>query len=402
MKRMRRTLLYLALTGVAAALLLYAFIPPAAEVDVARVTRGPLEVTVNDDGKTRIKERYVVSTPLDGELLRIELHAGDKIQAGKSLLAVIEPRDPSLLDVRSKSEAEARVKAAEARRLHAETQLERARATQAHAQADQARLERLLPMGATTQEVYDAAVLELRTAGKDVQAGQFGVQIAEFELQQAQAALLRTNRTGTSAANGFEIRSPISGEVLRVFQKSATMVPAGTRLVELGDPENLEVEVDVLSSEAVRIVPGAKMYLEHWGLPKPLIARVRLVEPQAFLKVSALGVEEQRVNVIADFVDPPEARRGLGDAYRVEARIVTWQADDVLKVNAGALFRNQSGWAVYRIVGGRAKRTPVEIGHSNGMETQVIRGLQVDDEVVAYPSDQIRDGVRVVARPTSP
>ena len=399
MKLSHRSLLYAVPAVLIAALLWYAFAPPAAEVDLATVTRGKLEVTVNEDGKTRIKERYVVSTPLAGELLRVDLHAGDPVQAGETLLAVIEPGDPSLLDVRAKAEAEARVKTAEARQLHARTQLDRARATKTYAQTEHDRAERLLPKKAVTEEAYSSAVHLLRTATEDERAAEFAVRIADFELQQAQAALTRTQPSDQSPVGSFEIRSPVNGEVLRVFQESAAMLPGGTRLMELGDRTDLEVEIDVLSSDGVRIPIGAKVYLDHWGSTRPLLARVRVVEPQAFLKVSALGVEEQRVNVIADFVDPPGARERLGDAYRIEARIVIWEGENVLKVNAGALFRKRGGWAVYRIVNGRAKLTDVEVGRTSGIETEIIAGLDENDQLVAYPSDQVRDGVRVTPRP---
>ena len=398
----RRSLLYAVPAVLIAALLWYAFAPPPAEVDVVAVTRGKLEVTVNEDGKTRIKERYVVSTPLAGELLRVDLHAGDPVQAGETLLAVIEPGDPSLLDVRTKAEAEARVKAAEARQLHARTQRDRARATKTYAQTEHDRAERLLPKKAVTEEAYSSAVHLLRTATEDERAAEFAVRIADFELQQAQAALTRTQPSDQSPVGSFEIRSPVNGEVLRVFQESAAMLPEGTRLMELGDRTDLEVEVDVLSSDGVRIPIGAKVYLDHWGSTRPLLARVRVVEPQAFLKVSALGVEEQRVNVIADFVDPPGARERLGDAYRVETRIVIWEGGNVLKVNAGALFRKRGGWAVYRIVNGLAKLTDVQVGRTSGIETEIIDGLDENDQLVAYPSDQVRDGVRVTPRPDVP
>ena len=209
---------------------------------------------------------------------------------------------------------------------------------------------------------------------------------------------MRTNEIPEAADSQLEIRSPIGGEVLHVFQESGGFLPAGTALVELGDRADMEVEVDVLSSDAVRISPGAKMYLEHWGSPKPLMARVRLIEPQAFLKVSALGVEEQRVNVIADFTDPFEVRQQLGDAYRVEAGVVIWSADSVVKCGAGAFFRYDGGWAAYRIINGRARLTRVELGHTSGRETEILSGLTETDQLVAYPSDQIHDGVRVRKR----
>lgn len=398
MKFPKRSLLYAALTFVVAALVLYAFMPPPLEVDVATVTRGALAVTVNEDGKTRIKERYVVSSPLAGELLRIDLHPGDAVRAGETILAVIEPGDPSLLDARAQAEAEARASAAEARLLHAQAQVDRAHAGYDFALSEHTRVEKLLPSNAVSRADYDAAAHRLRTATEDVRVCEFAVRIAKFELEQAQAALTRSRDIRHTGDSRFEIRSPINGEVLRVYQESEEAILPGTRLMELGNPSDLEVEVDVLSSDAVRVPLGGMVHLEHWGSPAPLKARVRLVEPQAFLKVSALGVEEQRVNVIADFVDPPEVRQRLGDAYRVEARIVIWEADSVLKVNAGALFRYDGGWAVYRIVNGRARLTTVAVGQSSGLETQITDGLNEGDKVVAYPGDQLHDGARVTPR----
>lgn len=398
MQRWLRISLYVGAVVVVAALLAYAFIPPPAEVDIARVNRGTLEVTVSEDGKTRIKERYFISAPLSGELLRVDLHPGDAVRAGETVVAVIEPSDPSLLDARSQAEAEARVSAAEARLQHSHAQLDRAEATYDFARNEQGRAEKLLPSKAVSQGTYDAAVHLLRTASEDVRAGEFAVRIAEFELAQARAALMRTSATKHAGASSFEIRSPINGEVLRVFQESEGAILPGTRIMELGDPRDLEVEIDVLSSDAVRIPLGAKIYLDHSGAAAPIEARVRLVEPQAFLKVSALGVEEQRVNVIADFVDLPAVRERLGDAYRVEARIVIWKGVDVLKTNAGACFRHEGGWAVYRIVHGRARLTKVAIGHSSGLETEVVSGVSENDELVAYPSDQVFDRTRVTRR----
>jgi HlyD family secretion protein len=382
----------------AAAALVYAFVPPPAEIEVAQVRRGRLEVTIDEDGKTRIKERYIVTAPLGGELLRVQLHAGDSVKAGETSLAVIQPSDPSLLDARAHTEALARVKAAEARLEHAKILLNRAQASKTYATAEHDRAEKLLPSKTVTQEQYDLSLHFLRTATQDVRAGEFAVRIATYELELAQAALIRTRASEPNHDSSLEVRSPIDGEVLRVLRESEGLLLPGTALMELGDPRDLEVEVDVLSADAVRIPLGGKVYLEHWGAPEPLLARVRLVEPQAFLKVSALGVEEQRVNVIADFVDPPELRGRLGDAYRVEARIVVWQSDDVLKCTAGALFRCEGGWAVYRVVHGRAVLTKVEVGQSNGLETQIVGGLKEGDEIIAYPSDQVHDGVRVASR----
>jgi HlyD family secretion protein len=238
-------------------------------------------------------------------------------------------------------------------------------------------------------------------AREEERSAQFAVQVAEYEVEQARAALLQVQPPppGSSArVTRFEVRSPIDGRVLHVFQESEAVVPAGTRLLELGEPADLEVEIDVLSRDAVRIAPSAKVLLEHWGGDAPLVARVRLIEPAAFLKVSALGIEEQRVYVIADLVDPPAKRARLGDAYRVEARIVLWESDDVLKVPAGALFRRGDGWAVFAVVDGRAELRPVQVGHNNGLEAEVLGGLAEGAAVVLHPSDRIQDGVAVAPR----
>jgi HlyD family secretion protein len=368
------------------AFLVYAFLPNPVEVDVGSVTRGLLQVTVNEEGKTRIRDRYVVSAPLAGRMLRLELRAGDKVVAGETILANLEPGDPALLDERARAEIEARVKAAiEATRL--------AKENHQISQADLDRARKLHAKGSISQEEFEHALNKERTT-------HFSARIAEFELQQARAALVRSRprSPGESDPWRFDIRSPITGRVLRVFQESAAVVAPGTRLLELGDPSDLELEIDVLSQDGVKVAPGNKIILEHWGGERPLLARVRLIEPAAFLKISALGVEEQRVNVIGDFVDPPEKRLRLGDAFRVEARIVIWEADDVLTIPAGALFRHADGWAVFMVVQGRASLRPVQIGRSNGLETQVVGGLEKNDRVILYPSDKIRDGGRVLVR----
>jgi HlyD family secretion protein len=380
--------------------IVWAFVPKAVEVDVATVGRGPLQVTVDHEGKTRIKERYVVSAPLGGWMQRIPWKAGATVEAGKTLLGVIEPSDPTLLDARTVAQAEARVKAAEAAKAQSSANLERARAAEELASSDLQRATQLLAQGATSQREFDAAREQARAATESAKAAQYALQIAAFELEQAKAALLRV-RPGPADAqqtSAFEIVSPVSGRVLRVLQESATAVMPGQPLLEVGDPANLEIVVDVLSSDAVKVRPGAKMLLEHWGGPKPLVARVRLVEPAGFLKVSALGVEEQRVNVIGDFVDPPEQWSALGDAFRVEARIIVWEGQDILRVPSSALFRSDDGWAVFRVVRGRARVCPVRIGHSNGLESEVLEGLDEGDRVIVHPGDKVKTGVRVTSR----
>jgi len=382
------------------AAILYALWPKPVPVDFDSVARGPMEVTVDEEGKTRIKERYVVSAPLAGRLRRIELKAGDRVEAGKTVVAVIEPGDPALLDVRSRAEAVARVKAAQAAAAQAGPHLERAKAALEFAQSDHRRVRQLRERGGSTQQDLDNAELLVRTRGEELKAAQFAEQIANYEFELARAALLRSRPDGetSSEPTNFEIRSPIDGRVLHVLVESAGVVSPGTGLITLGDPRDLEVEIDVLSSDSVAIKPGAPVRFEHWGGEHPLLGNVRLVEPAGFTKISALGVEEQRVWVLADFVDPPADREALGDGYRVEARIVVWQRNDVLKAPASALFRQGEQWAVFRATGGRAHLTHVEIGRNNGIDAEVLDGLADGDVVIAHPSDKVVEGVGVRQR----
>ena len=384
----------------AAGLLAYSFWPRPIEVDVAQASRGSLRVTVDEDGKTRIKERYVVSAPLAGRLQRISLRAGDAVTAGKTLLAVIEPGDPSLLDERSRAEAEARVKAAEATRKQAVPKLERARVAHELSVRELRRVRQMAIGRETTYQELESAEHKERMAQEDMKAAQFAQQIADFELDLARAALTRTRPPSPGDADSwrFEVRAPVSGRVLRVFQESSAIVSPGKQLLEVGDPDDLEIEVDVLSSDAVKIAPGARVILEHWGGDKPLLGQVRLVEPSGFMKRSALGVEEQRVNVIIDFVDPPEKRRRLGDAYRVEARIVIWSADNVLKVPSGSLFRRGDDWSVFAIENGRAQLRRVGVGRSNALETEITSGLEEGAAVILHPGDKIQPGSPVLPR----
>jgi HlyD family secretion protein len=391
--------------------MVFAFMPQPADVDLATVSRGMLRVTVDEDGKTRIREKYVVSAPLVGRLLRINMKAGDPVEAGKTLLATIEPRDPDLLDARAVAQAEARVKAAEATVKKMEPQLEEVRVAQTYAEAELTRARKAA--NAISRSELENAELLYRQRSEELRSMRIQEEIARFELEQASAALLRTqpwengdlaaSGDGEASANGnggwtFTIFSPITGRVLRVFQESAAVVNAGTPLLELGDPTDLEVEVDVLSRDAVKIKPGALVIFEHWGGDGPLHGRVRLVEPSGFTKISTLGVEEQRVNAIVDLVDPPSERTELGDGFRVEARIVIDEAADVLKLPTSALFRVGDKSAVYRVADGVVQLTTIEVGRQNGLEAEVVSGLSAGDEVVIHPSDQVDNGVQVRKR----
>ncbi|MEQ9407417.1 MAG: HlyD family efflux transporter periplasmic adaptor subunit [Fuerstiella sp.] len=394
----RRMLLFTMVAGMVA-LIWWALQPKPVLVDTAVVSRGSLVVTISDDGRTRIRERYVVSAPLSGRLVRIGLDPGDTVTARQTLLTTIEPTDPELLDPRAAAQAQARVKAAEVRVNLAEPRLESAKEALNLAESELGRLQRLDRKNAVAEQELNRQRVIFRQAGNDYSAALFEQEIAAYELELAKSALIRTSDdTDPPTAWSLPIYAPISGRVLRVFQESSTIVNAGERILELGDPRDLEVEVDVLSTEAVAIVPGAQVLLTQWGGDHPLEARVRLIEPSAFTKISALGIEEQRVNVIIDFVDPPEARPELGDGYRVEADIVRWKSDDVLTVPTGALFRESGQWAVFVFSHDRAVLQHVEIGHRNDDAAEVLDGLQQGQTVVLYPGDRVESGVVIRQR----
>ncbi len=375
------------------ALIVVGLWPRAVPVEVGTVSRGPLVVTVDEQGMTRVKNRYVVSAPVAGQLRRIDWKAGAVVEAGQTVLATLETSGADFLDARSLAQAGARVHAAEAGREAALAQRERARATAKMFADDLVRLKQLYAEKALSSQEYDAAQMRATTTAQDERAAAFALQVADFELQQARALLVRGQPGG--GAEPLVVVSPVNGRILRVLQESARVVPAGFPLMEVGDPADLEVRIEVLSRDGVAVKPGARVILEQWGGPDPLAARVRLVEPSAFTKISALGVEEQRVYVVADFTDPLERRPTLGDNYRVEARIVTWESTNALRAPAGALFQHDGAWQAFVVNGGRARRVSVKTGHSNGIETEVLDGLASGDKIAVYPGDKVDDGTRV-------
>jgi HlyD family secretion protein len=382
------------------AVLVQSFLPQPIEVDIATVARGSFQVSISEDGRTRTKERYVVSAPLAGQLQRIVLKAGDNIARGDTLLATVEPTDPAILDDRARAEAEARVKSAEAAVSRADAQLKRSKSALEEAKSRTTRLRMLMGRQGVTAEDYEQALHREQQANEEVRSTVFSQQIADYELELTRSAFIRTRQRspGDSDQWRFEIRTPITGRVLRVFQESATVVVPGTKLLEVGDTRELEVEVDLLSSDAVKVKPGAVVVMEHWGGQEPLRGRVRVVEPAAFTKISALVVEEQRVWVIIDFADEAEKRSGLGDGYRVQTRILLAERTDVLKIPASSLFRTGKEWSVFVAKNGRAELRIVSVGVSNGVETEVLTGLIEDEQVVIHPSDKLRNGVGVVIR----
>lgn len=378
-----------------------ALLPRPVAVDVAEIRRGPLVVTITDDGRTRIRERYVVSAPLSGRLVRIRLKPGDPVVAHETQLTTIEPSDPTLLDPRAIAQAEARVKSAEARLGQANPRFDSAKVALNHAETEFGRIQKLVDKNAGSQQELDNLKVAFQQAGNEYEASRFEVEIAGFELEVARAALTHGTDGKPSGDWSFPLTSPISGRVLRVFQESATIVNPGDQILEIGDPADLEVEVDVLSRDAVRIRPGGRVMLEQWGGSESIAARVRLIEPSAFTKVSALGIEEQRVNVIIDFADTPESRPPLGDGYRVEAAIVEWESENVLTVPTGALFRIDDDWAVFVVQRNRAKLTKVELGRRNDNDAEVVKGLEEGNRVILYPGDRIENGISISERSTA-
>jgi HlyD family secretion protein len=374
------------------------FLPQAVPVDVAAVTRGPLVVAAEEEGKTRVRERFVVSAPIAGYARRIGLRAGDAVRAGQ-VLAAIEPARSSALDPRSRVQAEAQVRAAGAAAAAARENARAAAAQGDLARQELERTESLRRANFISAQALDRARSEFDRSQAARLAADHAASVARFELEVARAALARTAGVpGGKAAETVEVRAPVAARVLKVLHESEGAVPAGQALLEIGDPESLEAEIEVLSTHAVKMAPGTRVIFDRWGGETRLVGAVRIVEPAGFTKISALGVEEQRVRVIVDFTSPRDEWRRLGDGYRLEARFILWEGDAVLQAPSGALSRQGGGWAAFVVEGGRAKLRPVEIGQRAGLQTEIRSGLAVGETLVSHPDDRIRDGVRVKPR----
>lgn len=398
-----RTRAWIAVAAAAAcAVAAWGLRPEPVVVDTRVVTTGTMPIHVRDDGVTRIRERYVVSAPLAGRASRVDLHAGDPVTAGATRVCSIEPTDPALLDPRALAESEARAAAARESVERSEAILARARLVAEYAAADLERARRLAPEKVISHEALDAAERDAFAAVEDVAAAEHGVTIARYEAETAEAALVRT-RPGVDDTSPrgdwrMDILPPVDGLILRVFHESSGPVTLGLPLVEIGDPRDLEVVIDLVSEDAVRVRPGNRAEITAWGGDTPLEARVRLVEPRGFTKVSPLGVEEQRVNVVLDLVSPSGERPTLGDDFRVEAAIEVDRVDDGVLVPLSALFRRGSGHAVFVVDRGRARLSPVTVGRRGAREAEVLDGLHGGEQVIEYPPDTVQDGVSVLPR----
>lgn len=387
-----------ALVAVVVALLAWTLWPSPERVDVAEVSRGPLVVTLDEEGETRVRERFVISAPVAGRLLRIELEPGDPVVARETVLAIFQPRDATLLDPRSRAEAEAMVKAMESELERAKHERDRARADLDFAKRDCERDRRLAARGVLSREKLEANELAEKRATENLDALEHGVEGATHRLASARARLLNLGDPARRGDEPISIRAPIDGVVLRRIRESESVVSAGEPLLEVGDASDLEILADYLSRDAVRIRPGARAIIERWGGDGSLEATVRRVEPSGFTKISALGVEEKRVNVILDLAAPAADRESLADGFRVETRIVVSEWEDVVQVPTGSVFRRGDGWAVFAIDNGRARIQAVEVGARTPSSVEIAKGLAAGDRVIAHPGDKIADGVRVAPR----
>jgi len=377
----------------------WAFRPQPIPVDIATVARGNLRVTIDEEGMTRVRERYVVAAPVAGRLQRLELDPGDPVVANKTVLATFLPATPTPLDPRARAEADARLKAAEAAREQTRVAVQRARDDLAFSRAELARYREIAKFGGATDERLDALEQEVRTRDAQVKAAELAVKAAESDVEGVRAVLRQVSASPASGRTAaVTLRSPINGVVLRVHQESEALVAGGTPLIEIGNPDDLEIVADLLSTDAVRVKPGFPVLIEGWGGDTALRGRVRLVEPAGFTKISALGVEEQRVNVLIDIDDAAGQAARLGDGYRVEVSVIVWERPGVLKVPTSALFRVDDTWSVFAVRERRAALTRIQVGERNAIEAEVVGGLAEGDAVIVHPGDTIADGVSVVQR----
>lgn len=394
MKKILRIAVWILIVGAAVFAVTIALRPTPIRVEVARVERGSLQVTIDAEGKTRVRDRFVVAAPVTGKLARIELKRGNTV-AHDEIVARIDPLPLTPLDPRQLAEAKARVAAAEQLRNEANAVVEHARADCEQSRREFARAEKLIETGDVSSQEFERARNAEQTCRQQLDAARFRSAAAASDVEVAKAALIAVEQSGPSGKTATVIvRAPVAGRVLRVAEENERVVMAGTPLVELSNT-TLEIVIDVLSTDAVKITPGAKVLIEGWGGDKSLQARVRLIEPSGFTKVSALGVEEQRVNVVADFVDDPGS---LGDGYRVEARLVLWESASVSRVPTSALFRDGQNWSVFVMNQGHARMRRVEIGHRTAFDVEVIQGLSEGTEVIVHPNNQIADGARITLR----
>lgn len=379
----------------------YALLPKPVLVDIAVIEHGPLEVTVDEEGETRIREVYVVSAPIGGEVMRSPREVGDAVVKDKTVVAEIQPGDPAFLDVRRRRELQAALAAAAANVSLAESKIRQAKSELRFAESDLKRAKPLAERGTISQRTLEKAALDVEVRRAAVAQANADLELRKRELESARARLIGPAQPGIVEADGsccVHVRAPISGRVLKIRRESEQVVKAGEPLLEIGDPHDLEIVVDLLSTDAVKVKAGAEARIDSWGGAHDLRARLRRIDPAGFTKVSALGIEEQRVNAVLDIIDPPDKWITLGHDFRVFVRIVVWKSENALRVPLGALFRKGRDWAVFKVDNGRARLTRVKIGHRNAEMAEIQGGLAAGDRVVLHPSDRVADAVRIALR----
>ncbi len=391
--------MWAAIVGVIVVALALSFMPRPVTVDLVDVKPGRLVVTLDEEGETRVHDVYTLSAPVAGRVQRIDWHVGDPVTANETVLAQIEPGDPSFLDPRSEAQARAAIQAAEAARDLAAAAVKDAEAQYEFARSEYARMQELIVEGSVSKRDLDSAERDYKARRAGLDTARAAQQVRSYELELARAQLVSPLETQGSMEHCecIPVTSPVSGRILKIADRSERIVRDGDVLMQIGDPGDLEIVVDYLSMDAVKIQAGQRVIIDNWGGAQPLEGRVRLVEPFGFLKVSALGIEEQRVNVIIDFASD-EGWERLGHGYQVESRVVLWDADDILTVPLTALFRVGESWALFVEEDGRATLRHITAGQRNGVIAEIRDGLEAGERVVAHPSNRVTNGVGIASR----
>ena len=396
--KLRRWMVVIIITVGVISAIVYGFIPKPVTVDLVKVSRGPLKITVEEEGKTRVKDRFVLSAPVAGFMRRIKLDVGDHIQKGETLVE-LEPLKSNLLDPRSRATAEAAVSSAEAALKVEEERVRAAAADAEYSRRNLERIKKLFEGGYVAKDALEQAEAGAKRAEANLLSAEAAVKVARSELDRAQTVLRHSAAEETRIQGKIvTIQAPVSGSVLKIYRESEGVVQAGEPLTDIGDPKNLEIKVEVLSADAVRIKPGTSVLFERWGGDSTLSGKVRVVEPSGFTKISSLGVEEQRVFVIVDITSFPQHGPSLGDGYRLEASFIIWEGKDVLQIPASALFRKQDGWAVFVVKNRRALKREVKVGQRTGLVAEILFGLAENEEVISHPDNSIEDGTRIRPR----
>lgn len=394
----KRILLWSLLGLILAAGLIWAFIPKPIPVDMMTLQTGEMTVTVDEEGETRVRDVFVLSAPISGRALRIDAEVGDEVSAQQTQIAEIEPIDPTLLDLRSQAQARADIRAAEANLLLAEASVKEAKVGLNFAESEYKRTRKLRADAVVSERELEAAESAYKTRQAALETAVAGRRTRQAELERARAQLISPTETQAKSndCRCVSIRAPVDGRILRILHESEGVVSAGEPLVEIGDPADLEIVADLLSSDAVKVEPGQRVIIENWGGDRSLEGKVRRVEPFGFTKVSALGIEEQRVNVIIDFTSPREEWARIAHGFQVDVRIVLWEGKEVLKLPLTALFRDNSNWAVFVENDGVANKRDVKLGRRTGLEAEVLSGLKAGERIVVHPSDKITQGVAII------